>query len=245
MRSNIEASHILPTFYQTPLMQLSLNYSTIAKNSGHIPKAIIIFGVLPLGIEKNNSQSTAKCVLQVFIWTEMATATATTYGLSLLCSSNNAVPTHSAGLLTPFKWLLINREFVLTEWSLSHGFTAYYWATSQRHVKKGHVEVDKMTFYLGMHFNSVLDRPNITLHCKKKGAAYYSVKRFDLGYLARCFWGWIDKGLTCTMKYIIKIATLNHQVKWLAAVWPSISRKFDMEAFSPQGITTRSLLRLT
>lgn len=51
-----------------------------------VPQAIIIFGVLLHCGEKNNLKSTDKYVLQVFIWAEMASETAATYGLSLLCS---------------------------------------------------------------------------------------------------------------------------------------------------------------
>lgn len=139
IKSNItNSANLLPTkevvFLCRLLWILQMSGTLPGTYCTSVPQAIIIFGYVVL--RKNNFKSTAKCVLQVFIWTEMATEAATTYELSVLCSSHNPATTRSLGRLSPLKWLLIKREFVLIEWRLSPGFTAYYWAASQWHMSK-------------------------------------------------------------------------------------------------------------
>lgn len=118
-------------------------------------------------------KSTAKCVLQVFIWAEMATETGATYGLSLLCSSNNPVMSHSLRRLSPSKWPLIKREFVLMEWRLS--FTAALLLITEREVTDtcqntgwGGRHMVQFYKYLGVHINNRPDRTNKT-YCARGG----------------------------------------------------------------------------
>lgn len=105
---------------------------------------------------------------RVFIWAEMAAETGTIYRLSLLCSSNNQVTTHSLGLLSPLKWPLIRSACVLTEWRLS--FTMALLLITAREsmtpVRKQSEEEDMVQFYkyLRVHNNNKLDRTNKKLY---------------------------------------------------------------------------------
>lgn len=130
-----------------------------------VPQVIIIFGGLLCGGEKNNLESTAKCGLQVFIWAEMASETAATYGPSLSCPPNRPMTCHSLGQLSHLKWLLIKGEFVLAEWRLS--LCLYGLLLSRKSltsVKTQREEAEMMLFYKyqGIHINSHLDRTNKT-----------------------------------------------------------------------------------
>lgn len=118
-------------------------------------------------VKKNNLESAAKCALQVFIWAEMASETAATYGPSLSCPPNRPMTCHSLGQLSHLKWLLIKGEFVLAEWRLS--LCLYGLLLSRKlltSVKTQHEEAGKMLFYKyrGIHINSHLDRTNKTCY---------------------------------------------------------------------------------
>lgn len=91
--------------------------------------------------KKLNLESKVKCVRLVFIWTETAEKRGWGGGDITLISMKQSSPARSPELSSPFKWLLIKRDFVAMVTSLSRGFTA---DLSPPCVTIGCQEVDRM-----------------------------------------------------------------------------------------------------
>lgn len=86
----------------------------------------LVFGSVAVG-NKVEIQS-AKCVLQVFIWAEMATETGVTYALSLLRSSKKSSDTSFSRAVVTFE-VVPHQECMCPHGMkvvIYSGFTAYY-----------------------------------------------------------------------------------------------------------------------